>query len=114
MGPRWPGPNGAVRTLTGLAARREPSWLWSTGQLVWFLERGGRTLLSFTSDPDTLRAAAGALADLVTAGRMPSLLVERINGVAVLDPGVDADRAAVQEALTGAGFSRTPRGLRLR
>lgn len=84
------------------------------GQLVWFLERGGRTLLSFTSDPDTLRAAAGALADLVTAGRMPSLLVERINGVAVLDPGVDADRAAVQEALTGAGFSRTPRGLRLR
>lgn len=84
------------------------------GQLVWFLERGGRTLLSFTSDPDTLRAAAGALADLVTAGRMPSLLVERINGVAVLEPGVDADRAAVQEALTGAGFARTPRGLRLR
>ncbi|KHO23343.1 ATP-dependent helicase [Mycolicibacterium setense] len=84
------------------------------GQLVWFLERGGRTLLSFTSDPDTQRAAAGALADLVSAGRMPSLLVERINGVAVLDPGFDADRAAVQDALTGAGFSRTPRGLRLR
>ncbi|MGV0810283.1 ATP-dependent helicase [Mycolicibacterium setense] len=84
------------------------------GQLVWFLERGGRTLLSFTSDPDTQRAAAGALADLVSAGRMPSLLVERINGVAVLDPGFDADRAAVQEALTGAGFARTPRGLRLR
>ncbi|OBB11154.1 ATP-dependent helicase [Mycolicibacterium setense] len=84
------------------------------GQLVWFLERGGRTLLSFTSDPDTQRAAAGALADLVSAGRMPSLLVERINGVAVLDPGFDADRAAVRDALTGAGFSRTPRGLRLR
>ncbi|WP_135453160.1 ATP-dependent helicase [Mycobacterium sp. DL99] len=84
------------------------------GQLVWFLERGGRTLLSFTSDADTQRAAAGALAELVSAGRMPSLLVERINGVAVLDPGVDADRAAVQDALTGAGFSRTPRGLRLR
>lgn len=84
------------------------------GQLVWFLERGGRTLLSFTSDADTQRAAAGALAELVSTGRMPSLLVERINGVAVLDPGVDADRAAVQDALTGAGFSRTPRGLRLR
>ncbi|MFV8053435.1 ATP-dependent helicase [Mycobacterium sp. 48b] len=84
------------------------------GQLVWFLERGGRTLLSFTSDADTQRAAAGALAELVSTGRMPSLLVERINGAAVLDPGVDADRAAVQDALTGAGFSRTPRGLRLR
>ncbi|WP_273732750.1 ATP-dependent helicase [Mycolicibacterium septicum] len=84
------------------------------GQLVWFLERGGRTLLSFTSDADSQRAAAGALAELVSTGRMPSLLVERINGVAVLDPGVDADRAAVQDALTGAGFSRTPRGLRLR
>ncbi|MEX3646162.1 ATP-dependent helicase, partial [Mycolicibacterium porcinum] len=84
------------------------------GQLVWFLERGGRTLLSFSSDAETLRAAAGALAELVSSGRMPALLVERINGVAVLDPGVDADRAAVQDALTGAGFSRTPRGLRLR
>ncbi|MDF3337279.1 ATP-dependent helicase [Mycolicibacterium septicum] len=84
------------------------------GQLVWFLERGGRTLLSFTSDADTQRAAAGALAELVSIGRMPSLLVERINGVAVLDPCVDAARAAVQDALTGAGFSRTPRGLRLR
>ncbi|OMC04963.1 ATP-dependent helicase [Mycobacterium sp. NS-7484] len=84
------------------------------GQLVWFLERGGRTLLSFTSDAETQRAAAAALADLVSTRRIPSLLVERINGVAVLDPGVDDDRAAVQDALTGAGFSRTPRGLRLR
>lgn len=84
------------------------------GRLVWFLERGGKTLLSFTSDAETQRAAAAALADLVSAGRLPSLLVERINGVAVLDPGVDAERAAVQEALTGAGFARTPRGLRLR
>ncbi|OFB38244.1 ATP-dependent helicase [Mycolicibacterium sp. (ex Dasyatis americana)] len=84
------------------------------GQLVWFLERGGRTLLSFTSDAETQLAAAGAVAELVSSGRMPSLLVERINGVAVLDPGVDADRAAVQDALTEAGFSRTPRGLRLR
>lgn len=84
------------------------------GQLVWFLERGGRTLLSFTSDAETQRTAAGAVAELVSSGRMPSLLVERINGVAVLDPGVDTDRAAVQDALTGAGFSRTPRGLRLR
>ncbi|MCV7288667.1 ATP-dependent helicase [Mycolicibacterium wolinskyi] len=84
------------------------------GQLVWFLERGGRSLLSFGSDDDAQRAAAAALADLVSARRIPALLVERINGVAVLDPDVDAARAAVQDALTGAGFTRTPRGLRLR
>lgn len=84
------------------------------GQLVWFLERGGRSLLSFTADAETQRVAAGALADLVSTGRMPALLVERINGVAVLDPGVDEDRATVQDALIGAGFCRTPRGLRLR
>ncbi|MBU9763963.1 ATP-dependent helicase [Mycobacterium sp. TNTM28] len=81
------------------------------GRLTWFLERGGRTLLSFTSDPETQRAAAAALAELVHTRKIPSLLVERINGVTVLDPGVDAD---VQDALTGAGFARTPRGLRLR
>lgn len=84
------------------------------GRLVWFLERGGRSLLSFGADADAQRAAAGALTDLVSAGRIPSLLVERINGVAVLDPDVDAERAVVQDALLGAGLSRTPRGLRLR
>lgn len=84
------------------------------GRLVWFLERGGRSLLSFGADADAQRAAAGALTDLVSAGRIPSLLVERINGVAVLDPDVDAERAVVQDALLGAGLSRTPRRLRLR
>ncbi|GAS91650.1 ATP-dependent helicase [Mycolicibacterium brisbanense] len=84
------------------------------GQLVWFLERGGKSLLSFGSDADAQRAAAAALADLVSSGRVPSLLVERVNGTAVLDPSADDARSVVQDALTGAGFSRTPRGLRLR
>ncbi|BBX35366.1 DEAD/DEAH box helicase [Mycolicibacterium mageritense DSM 44476 = CIP 104973] len=84
------------------------------GQLVWFLERGGKSLLSFGADPEAQRAAASALAGLVSAGRISSLLVERVNGVAVLDPDVDSERTTVQDALVGAGFSRTPRGLRLR
>ncbi|WP_018601619.1 ATP-dependent helicase [Mycobacterium sp. 155] len=84
------------------------------GQLVWFLERGGKSLLSFGADADAQRAAAAALADLVSSGRVPSLLVERINGTAVLDPDIDEERSVVQDALTGAGFARTPRGLRLR
>lgn len=84
------------------------------GELVWFLERGGRSLLSFTEDADAHIAAAAALADLVSAGRVQSFLVEKVNGVPVLEPGAGGQRAAVQDALIGAGFSRTPRGLRLR
>ncbi|CAN5528891.1 ATP-dependent helicase [soil metagenome] len=84
------------------------------GNLVWFLERGGRSLLSFTDNAEVLNAAAAALADLFTGGRVAGLLVERINGVAVLEPSAPADHAAAAAALTAAGFSRTPRGLRLR
>jgi ATP-dependent Lhr-like helicase len=42
------------------------------------------------------------------------MLVERVNGVPVLEPVPDGDRASVLDALIGSGFSRTPRGLRLR
>jgi ATP-dependent Lhr-like helicase len=84
------------------------------GELAWFLERGGRSLLSFTDDADAHAAAATALAELVSAGRIGSLLVEKVNGASVLDPLAEGARAAVQDALVGAGFARTPRGLRLR
>jgi ATP-dependent Lhr-like helicase len=84
------------------------------GELTWFLERGGRSLLSFTDDAEAHIVAGAAVAELVTAGRVPSFLVEKVNGVSVLEPGAEGQRGAVKEALLGAGFSRTPRGLRLR
>ncbi|WP_156744197.1 ATP-dependent helicase [Mycobacterium sp. 1164985.4] len=84
------------------------------GELVWFLERGGRSLLSFSGDADAHIASAGALAELVSSGRVGSFLVEKVNGVPVLEPGAEGERAAVHDALLGAGFVRTPRGLRLR
>ena len=84
------------------------------GELVWFLERGGKSLLSFDATPEQQRAAAGALADLVSAGRLQSLLIEKVNGEPVLAPTPDAEQAQVHAALADAGFSRTPRGLRLR
>ena len=102
----WPG-QGPGRKAGALVAIVD-------GGLAWFIERGGRTLLSFTDDPEAHIAAAAALADLVSAGRVQSFLVEKINGVSVLEPGADGQRAAVQDALVGAGFTRTPRGLRLR
>ena len=80
------------------------------GQLAWFVERGGRSLLGFTTNAETHNAAAAALADLVTGRRIAALLVERIDGVPVLE-----NRASpAATALVVAGFSRTPRGLRLR
>jgi len=80
------------------------------GELAWFVERGGRSLLSFTTDTETHNAAAAALAELVTRHRVPALLVERVDGVPVLE----ARESAVAEALAHAGFAKTPRGLRLR
>ncbi len=80
------------------------------GVLTWFVERGGRSLLSFATDSGVHNAAAAALADLLHSRRVPALLVERIDGVTVLE-----DRgSAVATALVAAGFARTPRGLRLR
>ena len=84
------------------------------GELTWFLERGGRSLLAFSPDAEAHAAAATALVELVGTGRLQSLLVERINGVPVLETGAGPEHVAVQDALTGSGFSRTPRGLRLR
>ena len=82
------------------------------GELMWFLERGGRSLLSFADDdPDANHAAAVALADLVSTGRVNSILIERINSAPVLAPEVSS---TVVTALSEAGFARTPRGLRLR
>ncbi len=83
------------------------------GELVWFLERGGRSLLSFSTDVEANNAGAAAVADLVNGGRVESILVERVNGVPVLELG-GAESAPVIAALSAAGFARTPRGLRLR
>ena len=64
------------------------------GELAWFLERGGRSLLTFTDDPAADHAAAVALADLVAARRVASILVERIDGVPALRPQSGPGRVA--------------------
>jgi ATP-dependent Lhr-like helicase len=83
------------------------------GELAWFLERGGRSLLTFTDDPAAEHAAAVALAELVTARRVASILVERIDGTPALQPRAGGPGPVV-DALSDAGFVRTPRGMRLR
>jgi ATP-dependent Lhr-like helicase len=78
------------------------------GALVLYVERGGRTLLSWTDDPDVLEPAAAALASAVRDGALGRLTVERADGMRV---GGDSPLSL---ALEGAGFRPTPRGLRLR
>jgi ATP-dependent helicase Lhr and Lhr-like helicase len=84
------------------------------GELAWFLERGGRSLLTFADDAAADHAAAIALADLVAARRVASILVERVDGVPALQPRAGGREPTALTALSEAGFVRTPRGLRLR
>jgi ATP-dependent helicase Lhr and Lhr-like helicase len=79
------------------------------GELALYVERGGRTLLSFTDEPPVLAAAADALALAVREGALGRLTVERADGAGLL--GSDHP---VASALESAGFHATPRGLRLR
>ena len=76
------------------------------GQLVFFVERGGKTVLTFGGTEQQIVAAAESLAASVrrTLGR---LRVERVDGDFVIG-------TTVGDALSAAGFSTTPQGLRLR
>lgn len=79
----------------------------SDGRLVLYVERGGRTLLTWDDDPEVLQPAVDALALAVREGALGKLTVERADGSAVTDSPLAA-------ALESAGFHPTPRGLRLR
>ena len=82
------------------------------GTLVLYVERGGRTLLSFSDEPAPLAAATALLAATVRTGRLGRLTVQRGDGVALL--GTTTLHSPLGRALTDAGFAPTPRGLRLR
>ncbi|MEW9531492.1 ATP-dependent helicase [Microbispora sp. NPDC049125] len=76
------------------------------GVLALYVERGGKTLLSF-GDSGDLRPAVEALAVSVRRGALGKLTVERADGTAITDSPLAA-------ALEAAGFHPTPRGLRIR
>ncbi|WP_078588621.1 MULTISPECIES: ATP-dependent helicase [Streptomyces] len=77
------------------------------GELVLYVERGGKSLLAWPEDEAALAPAAGALAAAVRAGALGSVTVERANGEPTLG-------SALGRVLEEAGFHATPRGLRLR
>ena len=77
------------------------------GELVLYVERGGRTMLSWTDDESRLEAAAVSLAQAVRGGALGAIRVERVDGAEITT-------TALGTALAAAGFHVTPRGLRLR
>jgi len=79
------------------------------GDLVLYVERGGRSLLTWSEEPVALQAAADALALAVREGSLGRLTVERTDGTSVL-----RSDHPLGAALSQAGFHATPRGLRLR
>ncbi|WP_193607754.1 ATP-dependent helicase [Nocardioides lijunqiniae] len=80
------------------------------GVLTLYVERGGKTLLTWTDDLDRLTPAAASLAEAVGRGSLGRLTVEKADGAALLGGG----STPLRQALDAAGFVATPRGLRLR
>ncbi len=76
------------------------------GSPALYVERGGKTMLTFGADERAMTAAAHSLAAVIrrSGGR---LRVERVDGEFVIG-------SRLGEALIDAGFTLTPQGLRLR
>jgi len=87
------------------------------GALTLYVERGGKTLLTFPAgesgealDDDVLAAGIEALGSAVRQGALGRLTVEKADGASIL--GQDSE--VIRRAMESAGFVATPRGLRLR
>ncbi|WP_022871935.1 ATP-dependent helicase [Nesterenkonia alba] len=75
------------------------------GELVAYVERGGRTVLIYTEDHSTMEAAAQALVTRLQQAGSARIAVERINTQSALEH-------PFAEALKSAGFRTSPSGLR--
>nr|WP_114453109.1 ATP-dependent helicase [Halopolyspora algeriensis] len=101
----WPAAVGGTRHRPGRKAGALVVLV--SGRAVLYLERGGKSLLSFTEDEATLLPAAEALANAVRDGWLDRLTVQRADGHGALE-------SRMADILTEAGFRPTPKGLRLR
>ena len=101
----WPDPVGDGKHRPGRKAGALAVLV--DGVPTLYVERGGRSLLSFTDDDAALRMAAEALSRAVREGWLGQLAVQRADGEVALTSNL-------AEVLRDAGFRATPRGLRLR
>jgi len=99
----WPKPPSGRRPARAPGAHV----LMRDGAPVLYVERGGRGIVRLTElSEEELAAAIAALAEAVTAGRLPKLAIEKLDGDPVIGSGQE-------DALLDAGFSRGPRKLTL-
>jgi len=103
----WPARPGETATSHRPGRKAGAVVVLSGGDLALYVERGGKTLLSWTDDPAVLEPCAAALAAAVRDGALGRITVEKADGEAVHD-------TPLASALASAGFRATPRGLRLR
>jgi ATP-dependent Lhr-like helicase len=97
----WPKPPSGRRPARAPGAHV----LLRDGAAVLYLERGGRSVLRLVElEEAELAAAMRALFDAVSAGRLPKLGIEKLDGEPIVGSGHE-------EALLEAGFSRGPRKL---
>jgi ATP-dependent Lhr-like helicase len=101
----WPAPVGETKHRP--ARKAGALVVLVDGVPALYVERGGRSLLSFTDDESVLRAAAQALSNAVREGWLGQLAVQRADGEQALT-------SALATILRDAGFRATPKGLRLR
>ncbi len=80
------------------------------GLLTLYVERGGRTLLTWSDEADQLGPATASLAETARRGALGRLTVEKADGAQLLGAG----STPLRTALNDAGFIATPRGLRFR
>jgi ATP-dependent Lhr-like helicase len=80
------------------------------GELTLYVERGGRTLLTWSDEAAALLPAALSLSEAGRRGALGRMTVEKADGEQILGGG----STPLREALDAAGFVSTPRGLRLR
>ncbi len=80
------------------------------GTLTLYVERGGKTLLTFSDDEELLAQGIESLGRVVREGALGRLTVEKADGASIL--GQDSE--VLRRAMESAGFIATPRGLRLR
>ncbi len=78
------------------------------GQLVLYLERGARSVLTFQTETDLLAQASTELVAVATSGALGRFTVVRVDGQRAL-----GSTSATAKALQAAGFIATPGGLRI-
>ncbi|GHD00565.1 ATP-dependent helicase [Zhihengliuella salsuginis] len=108
----WPEPPPAASETAGTGRHRPGRKAGAVvvlvdGMLTLYLERGGKTMLSFSEEPAVLDAAATSLVGALKLARIEKLGIERVGGQPI-------GGTALADALRAAGFYAAPNGVRFR